>query len=155
MVRSVELLLGGPATGRQLFDLAEAAYEERCLSFNEEQRDTFRTLLIDAAMGRAYLVRYRGESAGFVTVFYRYSVYEGGRTAQLEDMFLHPKFRGLGLGQRIIRSVLHDLEAFGLFSVQAVLHDRSDLTRLLEQEHFYLLKVTCCRKALRYQDDEN
>ncbi len=154
MKRSLDLLLGGPATGRQLLQLAEEAYRERGHPLSENQREAFKMLLVDAAMGRLYLPVYKGEPAGFVSLFFRASVADGGRIAQFEDIFLRPQFRGLGLGQRIIRLVVRDLEAFGIVAVSALCADEPKLSRCFELEEFALSRTACFHKCLWEEADD-
>jgi len=46
-----------------------------------------------------------GEPAGFALFFYNYSTWRGRTGIHLEDLFVLPKFRGLGLGKSLLSRV--------------------------------------------------
>jgi GNAT superfamily N-acetyltransferase len=46
-----------------------------------------------------------GEPAGFALFFYNYSTWRGRSGIHLEDLFVLPKFRGLGLGKSLLSRV--------------------------------------------------
>lgn len=43
-----------------------------------------------------------GEPAGFAVYFFSYSTFQAARGLYLEDLFVLPRFRGRGLGQRLL-----------------------------------------------------
>jgi GNAT superfamily N-acetyltransferase len=43
-----------------------------------------------------------GDAAGFALFFHNYSTFLGSRGLFLEDLFVKPQFRGLGLGKRLL-----------------------------------------------------
>jgi GNAT superfamily N-acetyltransferase len=46
-----------------------------------------------------------GEPAGFALYFYNYSTWRGRPGIHLEDLFVHPSFRGQGIGKALLASV--------------------------------------------------
>lgn len=46
-----------------------------------------------------------GEPAGFAFFFYDYSTWLGRPGIYLEDLFVHPQFRGLGIGKTLLQRV--------------------------------------------------
>jgi GNAT superfamily N-acetyltransferase len=46
-----------------------------------------------------------GEPAGFALFFYNYSTWRGRTGIHLEDLFVLPKFRGLGIGKSLLARV--------------------------------------------------
>jgi GNAT superfamily N-acetyltransferase len=46
-----------------------------------------------------------GEPAGFALFFYNYSTWRGRTGIHLEDLFVLPKFRGLGIGKSLLSRV--------------------------------------------------
>jgi GNAT superfamily N-acetyltransferase len=46
-----------------------------------------------------------GEPAGFALFFYNYSTWRGRTGIHLEDLFVMPKFRGLGIGKSLLSRV--------------------------------------------------
>jgi GNAT superfamily N-acetyltransferase len=47
----------------------------------------------------------QGEPAGFALFFYNYSTWRGRTGIHLEDLFVLPKFRGLGIGKSLLSRV--------------------------------------------------
>ncbi|WP_162009435.1 GNAT family N-acetyltransferase [Labrenzia sp. CE80] len=154
MRRSLEIFLGGPSSARQLRRLLGEAYLESGQSVSDEQEDVFTRLLVDAAAGRIYLFHYKGAPAGFVTVFFRQSVREGGRVAHFEDLFLRPHLRRLGLGQRMVRAVIQDLKAFGIVSVWSFTRRNAHIEGLFELERFERHHLNAFRRSWTLDDEE-
>ena len=48
-----------------------------------------------------------GEPAGFALFFHNYSTFLGKPGLYLEDLFVRPRFRGLGLGKRLMQFLAH------------------------------------------------
>src|ERR1700679_2371541 len=46
-----------------------------------------------------------GEPAGFALYFYNYSTWLGRPGLYLEDLFVEPRYRGLGIGKSLLRRV--------------------------------------------------
>jgi GNAT superfamily N-acetyltransferase len=46
-----------------------------------------------------------GEAAGFALYFYNYSTWRGRSGIHLEDLFVQPRFRGLGIGRALLAKV--------------------------------------------------
>jgi GNAT superfamily N-acetyltransferase len=46
-----------------------------------------------------------GRPAGFALYFFNYSTWMGRPGVYLEDIFVHPEFRGLGIGKALLRQV--------------------------------------------------
>jgi GNAT superfamily N-acetyltransferase len=48
---------------------------------------------------------YGGQPAGFALYFFNYSTWLGRPGIYLEDIFVHPEFRGLGIGKALLQQV--------------------------------------------------
>ncbi len=48
---------------------------------------------------------YDGRPAGFALYFFNYSTWKGRPGIYLEDLFVHPEFRGLGIGKALLQEV--------------------------------------------------
>jgi GNAT superfamily N-acetyltransferase len=51
------------------------------------------------------IAEYDGRPAGFAFYFFNYSTWVGRHGIYLEDLFVHPEFRGLGIGKALLRQV--------------------------------------------------
>jgi len=48
---------------------------------------------------------HEGQAAGFALYFFNYSTWLGRPGLYLEDLFVHPEFRGLGIGKELLKRV--------------------------------------------------
>jgi GNAT superfamily N-acetyltransferase len=51
------------------------------------------------------IAEHGGRPAGFAFYFFNYSTWKGQPGIYLEDLFVHPEFRGLGIGKALLRQV--------------------------------------------------
>ena len=51
------------------------------------------------------IAEHDGQSAGFALYFFNYSTWMGQPGIYLEDLFVHPEFRGLGIGKALLKQV--------------------------------------------------
>jgi GNAT superfamily N-acetyltransferase len=51
------------------------------------------------------IAEHDGARAGFALYFYNYSTWMGRPGLYLEDLFVHPEFRGLGIGKALLQKV--------------------------------------------------
>ncbi|MFA6968498.1 N-acetyltransferase family protein [Bosea sp. (in: a-proteobacteria)] len=51
------------------------------------------------------IAEWEGEPAGFSVWFYTYSTFSGRHGIWLEDLFVHPQFRGRGIGKALIAAL--------------------------------------------------
>jgi ribosomal protein S18 acetylase RimI-like enzyme len=76
------------------------------------------SLLADDRHGRAYLLELGGEVAGYVLFTYGFDVEFGGRLATVTDLYLEPRFRRHGLGERTLTFVAGECQALGLKAIE-------------------------------------
>jgi GNAT superfamily N-acetyltransferase len=51
------------------------------------------------------IAEHDGKPAGFALYFFNYSTWMGQPGIYLEDLFVHPEFRGLGIGKALLKKV--------------------------------------------------
>ena len=51
------------------------------------------------------IAEHDGQAAGFAFYFFNYSTWVGRPGLYLEDLFVHPEFRGLGIGKALLQRV--------------------------------------------------
>jgi ribosomal protein S18 acetylase RimI-like enzyme len=70
------------------------------------QQQGLAVILGDARIGRVYGA-FAGEAlVGMVGILFTISTAEGGPAAWLEDMVVHPEWRGQGVGERLMREAI-------------------------------------------------
>ena len=64
-----------------------------------------REFIANASLGRCYLVLEAGDVAGYFILTFGYSFEYGGRDLFLDELYLKPTFRGMGLGQAVMKHI--------------------------------------------------
>jgi diamine N-acetyltransferase len=59
-------------------------------------------VLEDASLGRAWIARVYGEPAGYLLAVYVFSLEHQGLTAEIDECFVLPQHRGLGIGAAML-----------------------------------------------------
>jgi len=78
-----------------------------------KQERALRLILSQPEAGRIFCAREGEHVLGMVSLLFSISTAEGGRTAWLEDMIIHPDHRNAGLGRRLIDHALQSAQKLG------------------------------------------
>jgi GNAT superfamily N-acetyltransferase len=65
-------------------------------------RRMFETLITDPGQGAVFIARHEGRAVGFATLDWKWSSLKGARIGYLEDLFVDPDSRGLGIADALI-----------------------------------------------------
>lgn len=81
----------------------------------ELSKQLFHTFLENENLGRAWLIKQNGQTAGYVILTFVFSFEYGGRIAFLDELFILPEVQGYGLGKQAldfidVQSVLLDVK---------------------------------------------
>jgi ribosomal protein S18 acetylase RimI-like enzyme len=90
----------------QLLPLIHDFYQHFDYPYVEtEKRLTLASLLQNPTFGRLYLIQSEKNIVGYVYLSFYFSLEFGGRTAFIDELFILPGYRGLGMGSRVIEQV--------------------------------------------------
>jgi GNAT superfamily N-acetyltransferase len=92
---------------------------------------TFRHLLADERLGRAWLLEDSGEAAGFVVLTFCFSMEYGGMQGFVDDLFVRPASRGRGLVAAGLAEVRRTCEALGVRALRVETGPENDPARRL------------------------
>jgi len=65
--------------------------------------NTFRELMRSDTYAQCFLLEHENQTAGYVLLAKTFSQEAGGLVWWIEELYLHPQFRGLGLGTEVFR----------------------------------------------------
>lgn len=98
-----------------------------------------RTLLMrvleDGSLGRAWLARAYNEPAGYLLAVYVFSLEHQGMTAEIDEFFVLPQHRGLGLGGRMLAAAEEHFRAEGCTNVSLQLGRSNEAARRFYRQH--------------------
>ena len=95
-----------------------AEYERLLHQVEATEADLARDLFGPAPRVFATLADIDGEAAGFALWFHTYSTFQGKHGIHLEDLFVRPAFRGLGVGKALIAHLAARCVSDGLGRLQ-------------------------------------
>lgn len=75
------------------------------------------------------MAEYDGKVAGHALFFYNYSTFEGKPGIYLEDLFVRPDFRGLGIGKKVLLSIIARAKKEGCARVEWAVLDWNENAR--------------------------
>jgi GNAT superfamily N-acetyltransferase len=87
------------------FIRALAAYERAPDAATATEADLLRDGFGPNPFYFCLMAEYDGRPAGFALYFFNYSTWEGRPGIYLEDIFVQPEFRGLGIGKALLKRV--------------------------------------------------
>ena len=87
------------------FIRALAAYERAPDAVSATEAGLFRDGFGPNPFYYCLIAEYNGQPAGFALYFFNYSTWMGRPGIYLEDLFVQPEFRGLGIGKALLKQV--------------------------------------------------
>ena len=87
------------------FIRALAAYEREPDAVTATEADLLRDGFGPNPFYFCLIAEQNGQPSGFAFYFFNYSTWVGRPGIYLEDLFVHPEFRGLGIGKALLRHV--------------------------------------------------
>jgi len=99
--------------------------------------------------GRILVLREGALLIGMVNVLFTISTALGGRVALLEDMIVHPEYRGRGAGSGLLNAAIHLAKSFGCRRI-TLLTDRTNESaqRFYERHGFTISEMVPMRLFL-------
>jgi ribosomal protein S18 acetylase RimI-like enzyme len=102
-----------------LVDLMTEFYAESAYELDRRWASrSFEVLLRDASKGAAWIAREGEEPAGHAVLTLRHSMEFGGLSGVIDDLFVRPRFRRLGIGAALLSAVFETCRALHVAAVQ-------------------------------------
>ncbi|HEV7609185.1 MAG TPA: GNAT family N-acetyltransferase [Steroidobacteraceae bacterium] len=86
-------------------------------------------VLEDSNLGRAWIATVYGEPAGYLLAVYVFSLEHQGMTAEIDEFFVLPPHRGLGLGGQMLAAAEAHFRIEGCTNVSLQLGRRNEAAR--------------------------
>jgi len=101
-----------------LLDLMAEFHEESGYRLNRElSRQAFGDLMEHPDFGRVWVLQHEHQAAGYVVLTVCFSMEYGRRVAFVDDLFVRPRFRRLGLGKSALEVLMAECRNRGVSAV--------------------------------------
>ena len=143
-----------PATSDDVEQLAELlgllfAQEADFSPDRMRQERGLRLILEQPNSGGIFCVREGRRVLGMVNVLFTISTAEGNRVAWLEDLVVHPEYRGKGIGRSLLLRAIRAAKGAGCSRITLLTDDsNARAMRLYQSEGFNRSRMIVFRKAL-------
>jgi GNAT superfamily N-acetyltransferase len=85
--------------------------------------------------GRLFIARQQGQVIAMVSLLFTISTALGGRVALLEDMVVHPHFRGKGIGTQLLSFAIDDARRQQVLRITLLTDDDNHSAQHLYKNH--------------------
>jgi GNAT superfamily N-acetyltransferase len=129
--------------------LMQAYYEFDGIEFNAARAKTTLEQMIAGNFGQAHIVRHNNHDVGYLIVLYGYSLEYGGRVLELDELYLIPEARGLGLGAATLEFIEMLARDIGAAVISLETENTNQSAKNFYQKHGYtVLERQIVRKRL-------
>jgi GNAT superfamily N-acetyltransferase len=103
----------------------------------EAARSAMEQLVSDHHLGRAWVIRYGDEAAGYCVLTLSYSLEYRGRSAFIDELFIKEAYRGKGIGTRALEFLKEIARALGVTALRLEVERKNvDARRLYRKAGF-------------------
>lgn len=103
----------------------------------EAARSSLERLVDDHSLGRAWMIRYGEEPAGYCVLTLSYSLEFRGRSAFIDELFIREEYRGRGIGNRALEFLKETAGALGVTALRLEVERKNvDARRLYRKAGF-------------------
>ena len=92
-------------------------------------------VLEDASLGRAWIARVYGEPAGYLLAVYVFSLEHQGVTAEIDEFYVIPQHRGLGIGASMLAAAEAQFRIEACTNVSLQLGRSNEAARKFYRQH--------------------
>jgi GNAT superfamily N-acetyltransferase len=99
----------------QLCGLLEVLFAQEADFMPDVERQTrgLHMIIEKPEIGRIYCAAHEASIVGMISILYTVSTAEGGRAAWMEDMVVHPDWRGHRIGEQLLQSAVEKAREAG------------------------------------------
>ncbi len=89
----------------------------------------------DARLGRAWIATYDGTDVGYLLAVFVFSLEYQGLTAEIDEFFVLPKYRGYGVGAHLLTSAEREFRTEGCTNVSLQIGRANEAARRFYRGH--------------------
>ncbi len=78
---------------------------------DSRRKQALHHLLSDSSLGGIWLILANNQIAGYIVLTFGYSIEFGGKDAFIDELYIKPEFRGLGLGTETLNQIQEEARA--------------------------------------------
>jgi ribosomal protein S18 acetylase RimI-like enzyme len=125
---------------KSLLDLMEAYYRYDHIRFDREEiTPSLTELLRHPEFGKAWIGRHGPHCIGYVIMTFAFDLEFGGRQAGITELFIQSRFRGKGIGRKLLQEVEAFCQKVGIKSIELqVTRDNSKAIGFYERLGFHV-----------------
>lgn len=148
---AIRVFEAGPDAGGAVEALLAAQFDEHSIRLAPELlRTGVRGLLGEPQYGFVLLGEYQERNAGLACVSFIWMLEHGGKSAWLDELYVVPELRALGLGTRLLRAACERAAKAGCAAVDLEVDaDHERASRLYRREGFLAHRRARWVKPLR------
>lgn len=137
MTQAIEIHAAAPTDLELLLPMVEQYWRfEAIEGFDATRmRKLLTRVLEDASLGRAWLATVYGEPAGYLLAVYVFSLEHQGLTAEIDEFFVLPPHRSLGIGNQMLAIAETRFREEGCTNVSLQLGRRNEAARNFYRRH--------------------
>ena len=103
------------------------------------QSDGLRQIIDFPERGQILIFRKEASVIGMINLLFTISTVLGGRVAILEDMVVHPNYRGRGVGSKLLRAAIDFAESAGCRRITLLTDQTNESAQRFYQRHSFTL----------------
>ncbi len=137
MTQAIKIMAAGPTDLEVLLPMVEQYWRfEAIEGFDAgRMRALLMRVLEDSNLGRAWLATVYGEPAGYLLAVYVFSLEHQGLTAEIDEFFVLPPHRGLGIGNQMLETAEAHFRIQGCTNVSLQLGRSNEAARKFYKRH--------------------
>ena len=103
---------------QQLLPLVKAYHQFESIQMSDKHRSlAIQNLLSDSSLGGMWLIFANTQLVGYLALTFGYSIEFGGKDAFIDELYIQPDFRGLGLGAKTLKQIQQAAQALDIQAI--------------------------------------
>lgn len=147
MSSEVTLRVALPTDVPALLTLMPGYYAADGLPFDARRAENSMTrLLTEQQWGRVWLAEINGRAVGYMALCFGFSLEAGGNDAFVDELYVLPAHRSIGLGRKLLELALQEARRLGVETVHLLIRNDNERARQLyasngfaRRKDFYLM----------------